>query len=277
MKQWMEYKIVSGKTVETKRSLLSVRSKMEPKPRRAPRVAGNSSEKKIKANEKSSALELARGMNSTMKPGDVHFSLKYDDDAHLPGRDAEHPLGTYEAGKAAMKKFLDEVRRAFKKEFGRNPKMFWVTGNWSTKYKKPARIHQHLVIERDALTIVINLWGRVASPEADWITFLDSSGDYSNLAAYLVDNVHNVPPNTRKWHASRNVSRPTYTEPVPVDDVEGIQPEKNSVVKDYVASVDEDGRVISTYMRCVLPVAPKVRGGKLIIPRTEKRGGKKRE
>lgn len=276
MKQLMEYKIISGRTVEIKRTLLSVRSKEEPKPRRAPRVAGNSSEKKIRANERSSAQELARSMNSTMQAGDLHVTGKYDDE-HLPGRDKEHPLGTYEAGKADIKRFADDVRRAFKKEFGRNPKMYWVTGNWSTKYKRPARIHMHMVIERDALDIVVRLWDRAESQNPEWIAFLDGSGDYSALAAYLVDNVHNVPPNTRKWHASRNVNRPIYTEPEPVDDIEGISPEKGSVVKDYVPTMDEDGRVTSTYMRCTLPVAPIVRGGKIVIPRQPKRGGKRRE
>lgn len=276
MRQLMEYKIISGRTVEIRRALLPVRSRLEPVQKRAPRVAGNSSEKKIKANELSSVRELARSMNSTVQAGWLHASLKYDD-AHLPGRDGEHPLGTYEAGKADMKKFLSQLRAEFKKAYGRNPKMYWVTANWSPKKKRPARIHQHLVIEREALDIIMRMWDRAASLNPEWIQFLDDRGDHSNLAAYLVDNVHNVPSNTRKWHASRNVNRPIYTEPVPVDDVEDVRPEKGAVIQDVAKIEDEEGRVISAYLRCTLPVAPKVRGGKIVLPRTPKRGGKKRE
>ena len=253
MKKLMEYKIISGRTVEIRRSYLPCRKAGEEKPKRSPRKAGSSSEKKIKANETSSVRQLARGINSTMEAGDIFATFKYDA-AHLPAG--------YEEGVELMCRFLRELRREFKKLHGRNPKMFWVDANWSPKRNAPARLHHHLVIEREAEGLLSKLW--------QWgsliLVYLDNRRDHSDLAAYMVGNVHGR-PGKKKWHASRNVDRPIYTEPVEVDDVEDVQPEQGSVIKDHEESQDEDGRVISKYIRCLLPEAPEVRGGRILLPR----------
>ena len=262
MKQLMEYKIISGRVTEIRRSWLPVRKAGEPAPKRAPRVAGASSEKKIRENEKSSAMAAARVVNATFGKGDCFVTGKYDDD-HLPA--------DYDAAERDVNKALRELRCRFRESFGRNPKIFRVTANWSPKRNAPARLHQHLIMERDAEPIFREIWqGGGYSMEE-----LDNRGDHSDLAAYLVANV-NGRPGKKKWHASRNVARPIYTEPVPVDDVEDVRPEKGSVIKEHIANCDEDGHVTSTYMRCLLPTAPKIRGGKIIQPRAEKRGGRGR-
>ena len=259
MKKLMEYKIISGRTVEIRRSYLPCRKAGETAARRSPRKAGNSSEKKIKANETSSARQLARGINSTMEAGDIFATLKYDKD-HYPQSE--------EDAIQIMEKFLRELRRAFRKDYGRNPKMFWVDANWSPKRNAPARLHHHLVIEREAETMISQLWNGGGLI----LVYLDNRGDHSDLAAYLAANVHGR-PGKKKWHASRNVERPIYTEPVEVDDVEDVQAEPGSVIKDHEESQDEDGRVISKYIRCLLPEAPKVRGGRILLPRKPRRRG----
>lgn len=262
MRQLMEYKIISGRVTEIRRSYLPVRQEGQPGKKRAPRKAGSSSEKKIKANEKSSAMEAARVINATFGKGDAFVSAKYDDE-HLPG--------SYEEAEADLAKVFRELRKQFKALYGRNPKLFWVTANWSPKRQAQARVHHHVVMERDAEPIFHAIWqGGGYNLEE-----LDNRGDHSDLAAYLVENVHGR-PGKKKWHVSRNVSRPIYTEPEAVEDVEAIKPEKGSVVKDFVSVSDEDGHVTSTYMRCLLPTAQKVRGGKVVTPRKEKRGGRKR-
>lgn len=262
MKRLVEYKIISGNVMETRRSYMALRSKPEEKSKRAPRVAGNSSEKKIKANELSSARELARVLNCNFGAGDVHIVLKY------PGNTVPT---SYEAAEEHLKKILAKLRYEFKKQHNINPQMVWVTANWSPHRKAPARLHHHLVVEASAFDIVRKLW-----PEGLSAEFLDSRADHSDLAGYLVDNV-NGRPNKKKWSCSRNMARPTYTEPELVDDVEDVRPEKNAIIKEYTPSVNDDGRVISTYLRCVLPVTPKVRGGKVIMPRCEKAKNDRRE
>lgn len=259
MRQLMEYKIISGRVTEIRRSWLPVRRAGEPAPKRAQRKAGASSERKIAANERSAELKLARVINCTFGRGDAHVVLKYDD-AHLPG--------AYEDAEKDLDKALRKLRGRFKSAIGRNPKIVYATANWSPHRQAPARLHHHVVVEAEAEPLLREIWrGGGYSMEV-----LDDRGDHTDLAAYIVENVRIR--GKRKWHASRNVLRPTYTEPEPVADVEGIQPEKGSVIKEHRASCDEEGHVTSTYMRCLLDVGQKVRGGKIITPRAVKRGGR---
>lgn len=263
MKQLMEYKIISGRVTEIRRTWLPVRKAGDPAPKRAPRVAGASSERKIRENEKNSAMNLARVINATFRKGDAFVTGKYDDD-HLPT--------DYDAADRDAEKVLRELRRRFKATYGRNPAAVRVTANWSPKRNAPARLHQHFIMERDAEPIFREIWqGGGYSMEE-----LDNRGDHSDLAAYLVANV-NGRPGKKKWHASRNVCRPVYTEPEPVDDVEDIKPEKGSVIKEHVANCDEEGHVTSTYIRCLLDKPQKVRGGKIVTPKQDRRGGRKRD
>ena len=150
MKQLMEYKIISGRTVEIRRSWLTVRSASGPQPRRAARRAGASSEKKIKANEESCVKELARVINSTFGEGDLFCALKYNNE-RLPEsyEEAERDLDLH---------FLRQLRREFRSRFERLPMMVWVTANWSPKHKAPARLHHHLVIEAAAAPLISQLW-----------------------------------------------------------------------------------------------------------------------
>lgn len=256
MKRLVEYKIISGNVVETRRSYMALRSKPEEKSRRAPRVAGNSSEKKIKANELSSVRELARVLNCNFGAGDVHIVLKYPGDS-LPK--------SYEDAEENLRKILARLRYEFKKQHKTNPKMVWVTANFSPHRQSPARLHHHLVAEADAFDIIRKLW-----PEGLSAEFLDSRGDHSDLAGYLVANVEGR-QNKKKWSCSRNMARPIYTDPKLVSDVEDIRPEKGDIIKEYTPAINEDGRVISTYLRCLAPVTPKVRGGKVIRPRYDKK------
>lgn len=259
MKQLMEYKIISGRTVEIRRSYLSVRSGSQPK-KRGLRRAGASSMKKILANKLSSARRLAQKINVNFHPRDGWVTLKYDA-AHLPP--------DFEAAVENMNKFLRVLRREYRKRKGHAPLIIWETANWSPKRKAPARLHQHMVVPADAIDLVRQLWrgGSVITVE------LDGSGDYSAIASYMEDNVHGR-PQKKKWHCSRGMAEPIYTEPVPVSDVEGIQPEKGSIINAHDKSVDEDGVVVSTYLRCTLPEAPRVRGGQIYMTR---RGGRKNE
>lgn len=256
MRQLVEYKIISGRTVEIRRSYLSVRGGRKEK-RRA-RKAGSSSLKKIKANEKSAALALARLININFPAGSGFLSLKYDA-AHLPA--------SFEEAKGRAEKFMRKYRTAYKREHGENPKTILVNANWSPKHDAPARLHHHLLVTADGIELARRLWeGGGFSCEC-----LDSRGDHTDLAAYLILNLHDM-PNEKHYHPSRNLDKPIVTEPVPVNDVEGIKAEKGSVMKDYQKSEDEDGNIVGTYLRCVLPEPPRVRGGQIIMTRRKKGG-----
>lgn len=251
----MEYKIISGRTVEIKRSYLSVRP--GEKKRRGTRKAGRSSCRKIKANELSAARELARLINVNFPAGSGFLSLKYVN-AQLPA--------DFEAAKACVGRFMRRLRTAYRRETGHAPKLILVNANWSPRRQAPARLHHHLILPADGIELARKLWpGGGFSLEC-----LDSRADHSALAEYLIENLHGM-PNEKHWHPSRNLDRPIYTEPVPVDDVEGVKAEKGSVIKEHRVSVDEEGRTTAAYLRCVLPEAPRVRGGQIYLTRRTRR------
>lgn len=265
MRKLMEYKIISGRQVEIKRTYLSVRLPGEGKKKRGTRKAGSSTEKKLKRNEQEAAKEFARTIAVNFQPGDGFFSLKYDE-GHLPGA---LPHGDFTKAKGVANKFRDKFRKAYKKEHGRNPKTILVNANWSPKNKRPARVHHHLLVPADGIELARRLWESFGGVGTASYTGLDSSGDYSNLASYLIENLERI-PNEKHWHPSRNLDKPIYTEPVPVEDVEGIQAEKGSVIKAHEKSTDEDGHVVGTYLRCVLPEKARVRGGQIYLTRRKK-------
>ena len=257
MKRLMEYKIISGRTVEIRRSYLSVRSPGEPARRRGARKAGSSSERKVKANETEISRRLARLINVNFPAGSGFLALKYDGD-HLPA--------SFEDAKACAEKFMRKFRAAYRKQHGTNPKTILVNANWSPSRNAPARLHHHLLVPEDGIELARKLWpGGGFSEES-----LDSRADHSQLAAYLVANLNGM-PQEQHWHPSRNLDKPLVTEPVPVQDVEGIKPEKGSVIRDFTTSVDEDGRITGTYLRCVLLEAPRVRGGQITLTRRARR------
>lgn len=261
MARLVEYKIISGRVAETRRCYMSVRSIL-PKSKRAPRVAGNSNEQKIKANELSSKREAARVLNCNMIEGDVHLICKYD---------AEHYPESYEAAVADFEKTLARARYQAKKQGIEDLKIFWVNANWSPKRNAPARWHHHVVCSAAGFELFKKAW----KGGGFWCEWLDSRADHSELGFYLVENVHVTEANQRRWHCTRNMERPIYTEPVEVEEIEGLQPEKGEIIKEFTENTDEDGRVVSSYMRCVLPYRAKVRGGKVIKPRNEKRRKRK--
>lgn len=258
----MEYKIISGAVVEVKRTWMNARPNT--KKTRGQRIAGNTSERKIRQNEIERKKQLARILNANLSAGWMLATLKFDD-AHLPP--------DYEALKTEGKKFLRKFRAAFKSEHGRNPRLVMVCANWSPRNNAPARLHIHLVVEPCSWDMLRSVWSTVNGVSLEPI---DNRKDHAALAVYLVDNVHGRPRGESTWCASRgNLEKPIYTEPVPVDNVEEIEIIPTARQTAFERLDDEDGRAVSTYIRCILPCKPTVRGQQIILPRPQKRGGRK--
>lgn len=260
MRVLVEYQIISGKTVEKKRSYMNMRKPGEPARGRAPRVAGNTSEKKIRQNRDAAVKTLARTINCNFEANDLHMVLRYDNE-HLPV--------TYEDAEALIKKVINKVRYEFKKEHGRNPKIIWNTADWSPKHNCPARLHHHVVTEAEVETLLRKTWVDMELGDFS-VNTLDSRADHTDLAWYVLHNVKDA-LDRKKYHVTRNMDKPILTEPVPVEDVEAIELPKDAVIKEFVHNTDEEGHVASSYMRYTLPARPYVRGGKVVMPR--KKGG----
>lgn len=268
MRRLMEYKIISGRTVETRRSWLSIGPGYQ-KPRGI-RRAGSSSLKKIKANERECIRKLARLINCNFTAGDGFLTLKYDD-AHYP--EGETSEEQYQAAEHDRKKFLRKLRAAYRQKTGQSLKAITVTANWSPRRQAQARLHQHIVLPHDAAELAREVWQQLGGVGTVVTVDLNNEGDYSKVAAYMIANVQGRPAGENKYHPTRGLAQPIYTEPVEVTDVEDLQPDAGSIVKDVQETEDEDGRIIGKYQRCVLPEKPVIRGGQIILPgkRTRRR------
>lgn len=262
MRRLMEYKIISGRTVETRRSWLSIGPTYK-KPR-GTRKAGTSSLKKIAANERERIKQLARLINCNFGVGDGFLTLKYDDD-HYPSD------LSYETADAILVKFLRKLRREYRKESGKALPEVSITANWSPHRQAPARLHEHLVIPSDAVELARELWPEFGGPGTVIVKDLNDEGDYTKIAAYMIANVKGRPAGENTYHCSRGMARPIYTEPVEVNDVEDLRPDYGAIVKDIEETRDEDDRVVGKYQRCVWKTPPKVRGGQIILPKRGRR------
>ena len=274
MKKLMKYYVISGRTVEEQASLLS--SKADRKKPRGIRRAGSSSESKIKANERSSVQRLARGIACNFSAGDAFLTLKYDA-SHYPGSQnaAENVPGSegYEKAASDLTRFLRKLRSLYRKQTGKALPGLWETANWSPRRQAPARLHQHLVLPSDAVVWARALWPAFGGEGTVIVKDLDSDPDRTTLAEYMVANVNGKLPGQKGWSGSRGLRQPVLSEPEEIQSVDELAPPPGAVIKDVREITDEDGLVIGKYIRYVLPVAPRLRGGQIIMPRAPKRGG----
>ena len=256
-KKLMEYKIISGNTVEIRRTYMT--AKTQPKPR-GMRIAGNSSVRKIKANEREQIKKLARVLNCNIEDGWMLVTLSYNNST-LPA--------DYAALETNGQKFMRRLREAFKREYGHAPKCILVNANWSPERNAPARLHHHLLIEGCSVDLLRSLWTAGGAAYED----CDSRKDHTALAVYLMHNVQLSKEDRHKqiWHPSRgNLAKPIYTEPVEVEDAEDIEPVKGSVQTDFERVDDECGRAMSTYIRCTVEERPRIGGRQIIFSKSKK-------
>lgn len=258
MKKAMEYHIISGRIIETRRCWLPCRE--GGKKKRGTRIAGNSSLRKIAQNERDAVKRLARTLNANFGEGFLFVTLKYSN-GRLPG--------DYEAARQIEEKFLRKARAAYRKDTGEKLRYVAVTANWSPKRSCPARLHHHIVMAEASLDMLARVW-----PQGEfYVKRVSNPGDLTKLAAYLLDNVHGLPAGKKKYRPSQGLLTPVYTDPVEVGDVEGIVPLQDTAVVDGEPSYNEDGLLVGSYIRAVAPCRPRVRGSMVILPR---RGRKRR-
>ena len=276
MKTLMRYHVISGRVIEEQASMLS--AKADRKRPRGTRRAGSSSESKIKANERSSAQRLARGIAVNFKPGDAFLTLKYDA-AHYPGAAsaADNVPGSegFDRAEDCLTRFLRKLRAAYRKKTGEALRAYWETANWSPSRQAPARLHHHLVVPSDAVELARRLWPGFGGEGTVIVKDLDQDPDRTRLAEYMVGNVHGRKPGQKGWSGSKGLEQPVLSEPVECDSVDELAPPAGAVIKEVREVTDEDGIVVGKYIRYVLPEAPRMRGGQIIWPKPPKRGGKR--
>lgn len=252
----MEYHIISGKVVETRRCYLPVRDGSIKV--RGQRKAGNSSIKKIELNERGAVNKLGRILNTNFENGFKFVTLKYGKD-RLPD--------DYEQLKKNAAAFCRKLRKWCRKH-GVDFKYVLINANWSPKRDAEARLHHHIILPADiSADFLEELW----PADEMHIKVVHNPGDLTSLASYLIANVHGLEAGEKKWTTSRGMEKPIYTEPKPVDDIDSIQQLPNTSVIEAKQYTDEDGYVMSSYIRAICREKIKVRGGMVILPRRSKK------
>lgn len=247
----MEYHIISGRVIETRRCWMPARSSAISKAKRTKRIAGNTSLKKIAANEREAIRRLARIINSNFGCGDLWLCLKYSDE-RLPE--------SYEAAKAVLAKFLRKVRAEYKKQTGKPLRYIATTSNVNPRTGEDARLHHHIVMDRLAYEIITKYW-----PEGEIsYSIMDNRGDHTAMAKYMVDNSPKE-AGKKKWSTSMGLKKPIYTEPEQITEINKIEAPSGAEVKENVFIQDEETGVETAYMRCVVPDAPQPRRKRIKI------------
>ena len=212
------------------------------KSKRAKRLAGNTSLKKIAANEREAVRRLARIINCNFGCGDLWLCLKYSDE-RLPE--------SYEAAKAVLTRFLRKVRTEYKNQTGKPLRYIVTTSNRNPHTGRESRLHHHIVMDRMAYEIITKYW-----PEAEIsYSIMDNRGDHTAMAKYMVENSPKE-AGKKKWSTSRGLKKPIYTEPEQISGIDKIEAPCGVDVKESVFLQDEETGIEMAYMRCVVPDTP---------------------
>lgn len=235
---------------------MHARSSAPYRTKRAKRVAGASSLKKIAANEREAVRRLARIINCNFGAGDLWLTLKYSD-ARLPAN--------YEDAKVLASKFLRKAKAEYKAATGKSLRYIITTSCTNPRTGGEARLHHHLVMDRLAYEIICKYW---PANEISY-TIMDNRGDHTAMAKYMIDNSPKE-AGKKKWSTSRGLKKPIYTEPEQISEIDKIEAPCGATVKENTLIQDEESGFEFAYMRCVVETAPKVRGNKITIPKKTK-------
>lgn len=157
-----------------------------------------STEAQMLRNARKAEDELRWKINAGCEAGDYHIILTYGGDAP-----------TAEEAKRLLKNYMDRLRRLYAK-----------TGHifqWLavTEYQGK-RIHHHLILKQGPeLFEIVKRW-KHGRPK---VVMLDGSGNYGDLAAYLIKETARTfrDPDAsckKRWTCSRNWPKPTITKKV---------------------------------------------------------------
>ena len=227
----MEYKIIAGPVEEIRRAMMPT-ARGGQRIRRGTR-AKKSSIKKILRNEINAVKALARLLNCNFVCGDLWVTLTF------PGEDI-----AWETAQARFGQFLRRLRTSYRKTTGENLRYVYAEGRKSGGLD--ARPHFHIVLPAMDYELICALW------ERECVTYrrLDGRGDYTGVARYMISNARGE-AGKKKYHPSRGLKKPIYTEPVPVYAYSRIKLPKDASIREQTETRDEESGFYSAYVRYV--------------------------
>lgn len=146
-------------------------------------------------NQQMAIKKLRLLIDANFGVGDFHATLTYAGEA--PSK---------EEAKKALNNFLKKARRLSRKK---GEEMKYIL---STELGEGKRIHHHIIMSGLSSHEVMELWKPYGNPA---FRYLDGSGDYKNLAVYLLkESRANLRSGliTKRWSGSRNLKQPVVKE-----------------------------------------------------------------
>ena len=175
--------------------------------------------KKQQQNEYSAVKRLARTLNHYFTGGDLLLGLDYSSKGMEKLEKWAEGLGInlqeltddekrdvlYEAADHELDNCLRRAKRRAKKE-GVEIKAALSTSdlewNSETKTYEPARVHHHLVINKEARDIFVDAWGELGG--VSWSPMWDYQDDRTPIAEYIIGQVRKI-PDAKKFRTTRNL------------------------------------------------------------------------
>lgn len=231
----MEYKIISGSVEEICRGWMPT-TRGDQRVRRGTK-AKKSSIEKIKRNETDAIKKLTRIVNCNFRMGDLWLTLTF------PGKEEI----TWEAAQTVFDRFLRKLRALYREKNGENIKYVYSHGR-KDKDGNDARPHFHVVLQAVDYELICSLWPQ----EAVTYRRLDGRKDHVKIAKYMIRNAKGV-PGKKKYHTSRSLERPVYTEPVPVHINTKIKLPKDAIICEQHKTRDYESGFTSEYVRYIRP------------------------
>lgn len=147
-------------------------------------------------NEMMAEQKLRWLINANFIANDFHLTLTY--------KATQRP--TPQEAKEHLRKFMRDVRRIFKKD---EKICKYIT---VTEYKAVA-IHHHVILSACNLGELNALWGKVESHGHIRLVLLDNTGQYADLANYLIKQTtktfrEKTGASLKRWNESRNLIHP---------------------------------------------------------------------
>ena len=181
------------------------------------RTKGATTQRKQDVNERDGLRRFARSINCNFNKGDYLLTGTYDQDGLLELlRMAENPRDINSIFQAA-KGNLENLMKALKRKLGKvgiKPRTIHLTADINED-GSPARIHHHILISGEGLSILEDGTMMVADRPLrdfwrfgtlDWKAIWDRA-DQTPLAEYLWRQVRRQ-PNGKKYSPSRNLAKP---------------------------------------------------------------------
>ncbi len=168
------------------------------------------------------ARDLAGRLNNNFQAGvDCYLTLDYSEqglDRLVMRAGTDDPEELYLSAEREAENYTKRLRRACK-AVGVPLRYAYVTSDMDGCTYEPARLHHHLVVNREAAALAESCW-KAGGAMAKTL-YSHAHGDLTELAAYMIGQVR-LMPGRHRYHPSRTLVRPEVYSEIPARNPEAV-------------------------------------------------------